>query len=289
MESVEYDFSKIHEAVKKDKLLRFIHETGKLQTKEDWSGIMKFEDFKMKLISKSKLSYRKTCNLRTIRVMQPEHYYTDDLTNYNYRVNRVKEYTEEELETMNDDLLPICSLLGLYIKESDRIIIDPTRIKEAAKFLKVKEDELKTVVLYHELGHRFTLHAKPKDKYISNCWFQELSAQLLAFSLINPSEKKVMDILSKNQSKIYNSYKLEGFSNLKGDDDNQKSSLTNLFKINYYIDKTKAEEIGSLKELIKEITSIEPKSDDQFYEDFYNMVNYDVSPIILGIEDLFFE
>ena len=200
-------------------------------------------------------------------LLLPITYEDDDLTKPEYRKDfppeawehndwKSKEACENNELDRNDTLSQSNpNALGLYIVQKCKIILDLDAIAKCAEDINVDFNELKKIVLFHEIGHHVSRFGLP-DPYIDNFYYQELIAQLVAFRCLSISERKSMKKLSDIQCQEYKNYlssKLTSF---------RESSLE-FFRLILSVEENDFIKIKSSDELITKVKNIQLSSDEE--------------------------
>lgn len=194
----------------------------------------------------------------------PTSYEVDDLTKPKYRKDFPPEAWEHNELDRNDTLNNYNpNALGLYIVKDSKIMLDLNAIARCAEDINVDFNELKKIVLFHEIGHhvsRFSL----SDNYLDNFYYQELIAQLIAFRCLSPEERKAMKKLSDIQHQAYKNYLSPDFSSFRESSLEILRLILSLLEKDWiYVKEEEFKNIKSSKELITKVKSLKLYSDEE--------------------------
>jgi hypothetical protein len=187
-----------------------------------------------------------------------EFYDLDDLSKPKYLEVRQKIYKKND---QHGDTV----LLGIFIPSYTSIILDLNAIKKCAEKLECDFDNLRQIVLYHEIGHFLTCFGRSRSNannknWMNSLYYQELVAQLTAYHCLNKDEDGIIKKLSEVQEDAYKGYLEPEFEIFRDNTDN-------LFKLILSITKDEVNEIDSLKKLKSIIPKVKLKSEKEILDE----------------------
>lgn len=197
------------------------------------------------------------------------HFYDlDDLSKPEYLVIRNEFYKKNGQNKENQIVMHVSTgLLGVFIPSHTEIILDLNAIKKCAEKLECNFDNLRQIVLYHEIGHFLTCfgrsrrHANNKN-WMNSLYYQELVAQLTVYHCLNKDQDRgIIKKLSEVQEDAYQSYLEPEFKIFRDNTDN-------LFKLILSITEEQVNQIDSLVTLKSIIKKVELKSEEEILKEF---------------------
>lgn len=137
------------------------------------------------------------------------------IPSYQNAPDDLKWLVEGEGDCQPDTSIHIIDLLGVYQSRNNKVILYDLLIKMCALQLEVDYEDLRRIVLFHELSHAVTHRGLDSDNRIWECFdiadkeAKEYFAQIYTYKFLQdrgPSCLAIMDKLSEVQPNVYQTY-----------------------------------------------------------------------------------